>query len=172
MEKAKSMDEQKTVFTAGYEGVDFQTFADCLRTAGVKEVIDVRLIPFSENPAFERKALQVMLPKEGIEYVHIISFGCPERIREVYKVDRNWSSYVAKYERFMDLLATPLQSLYGMIRQKNVCLLCFEADPNRCHRSLIANRIRKLHPEIKIQHLLPQEFLLQKNGQMSFWGDS
>jgi uncharacterized protein (DUF488 family) len=141
------------VYTVGYEGTDLQTFIDCLIDSGIERIADVRLIPFSRKRGFSKSPLQVALTESGIEYVHLREFGCPKLIRDAYKEDGDWDSYVVKYNAYLNLLSEPLARLLAMTEEKRTCLLCFEADPYRCHRLLIANRLQQIYPNVAVRNL-------------------
>ncbi|RUA22066.1 DUF488 domain-containing protein [Billgrantia gudaonensis] len=67
------------LFTAGYEGIDIDTFLKRLRDAGVDKVIDVRQYPISRKPGFSKTAFSSRLRAAGIDYEHIRELGCPSR---------------------------------------------------------------------------------------------
>ncbi|QJX02842.1 DUF488 domain-containing protein [Alcanivorax sp. IO_7] len=65
--------------TAGYEGVDIETFVGRLLDAGVDQVIDVRQYPISRKRGFSKTALSKCLAGAGIDYCHLRELGCPSR---------------------------------------------------------------------------------------------
>jgi uncharacterized protein (DUF488 family) len=49
-----------------------------------------------------------------------------------------------------------LASLAELVKHRRVCVLCFEADPAHCHRSIVASELGKLLP-VRVQHLMPED---------------
>lgn len=127
-----------TMYTFGYEGMSIRTFVDRLQKAEVQIVVDVRQLPLSRKKGFSKNALSETLARCGIEYTHIPAFGCPKPIRDQYKADGDWSAYVRKFERHLAAQDEAVKQLAVLVARGRACLICFEADHNRCHRSLVA----------------------------------
>jgi uncharacterized protein (DUF488 family) len=125
------------LYTLGYEGLDVVAFIACLRSASVRQVVDVRENPFSRKPGFSKKALAGALLAEGIEYLHAVELGCPREIRERHKRDRDWGRYEAAFREYLGSQGAAVASVARLAREKAICLVCFEADFNRCHRSFV-----------------------------------
>lgn len=155
------------LYTAGYEGSTIEKFVGTMRRAGVVRVIDVRRTPLSRKKGFSKTALKEALTAEGLEYVHFRELGCPQYIRDRYKVDKDWNWYQIHFYLYLDDVAKELQELSGLIESGSSCLLCFEENPLLCHRSLIATRLRLLNEELCIRHLYPRKFEPAR-GQTSF----
>ncbi|WP_101675447.1 DUF488 domain-containing protein [Alloalcanivorax mobilis] len=142
------------IHTAGYEGVDIETFVGLLLDANVDQVIDVRQYPISRKRGFSKTALSKCLAGAGIDYCHLRELGCPKPIRERYKQDGNWVSYEKDFLRYIDTQTEALQRMVAKSSASRSCLICFEADAAFCHRRLVAEASRKLQPCIVINHLL------------------
>jgi uncharacterized protein (DUF488 family) len=125
------------LYTLGYEGLDVAAFIACLKRAAVRQVVDVRENPFSRKPGFSKAALAGALVAEGIEYAHVAALGCPREIRDRYKRDRDWGRYEAAFREYLDSQGAAVASVARLAREKAICLVCFEADFNRCHRSFV-----------------------------------
>ena len=125
-------------YTFGYEGLDLDPFIDRLKEAGVRQLVDVREIPLSRKKGFSKNALSAALAMHGIEYVSKTALGCPKTIRQRYKLDGDWGDYERSFCRYLKTQADAVKELALAAKRKTVCLLCFEADYNRCHRSLVA----------------------------------
>lgn len=140
--------------TIGYEGLDLDTFALLLEKNNVCRIIDVRELPISRKPGFSKSRLFEFLQSIGIEYVHIPALGCPKTIRHEYRDDKNWSRYTSRYLIHMSSLDDDLDNLLKMVEDVQSCLLCFEADQMRCHRTFIANRVSEISTgEIIVHHI-------------------
>ncbi|MBD1555109.1 DUF488 family protein [Pseudomonas typographi] len=141
------------LFTAGYEGLTIDSFIERLKKAKVAKVLDVREYPLSRKAGFSKKSFAERLANAGIDYEHIPALGCPKPIRNQYKVDGSWSLYTSGYRAY---LGTQHAAVWGVIEQasrQHVCVVCFEADAQYCHRSLIAEAAWQLAGSLVVQHL-------------------
>src|SRR6266853_260420 len=126
------------LYTFGYEGLDLNTFIDRLKEAGVRQVVDVREYPLSRKKGFSKNALSAVLVAHGIEYLSMTVLGCPKAIRQRFKLGGDWSIYERSFCRYLKTQADAVRELALAAKRNTACLLCFEADYNRCHRSLVA----------------------------------
>ena len=124
-------------------GTDIERFVQTLNAVGVKVLADVRAIALSRKRGFSKTALRNRLADEGIEYVHFIDLGDPKPGREAARA--------GKYNRFREIYGKHLETapakaalsnLKIVAGAKTTCLLCFERDPNVCHRSIVAHELR------------------------------
>lgn len=145
-----------TVCTIGYENATVERFLDALRAGGVEVLVDVRAVASSRRPGFAKTALSGNVRGIGIEYLHFRALGTPKDGRIAARAGRHDEMRAI----FTDHLATleaqaELHALADLVRGgKRVCLLCFEADPAHCHRTLVADAIAELEP-IHVEHLAP-----------------
>ncbi len=131
-----------TVFTIGYEGVDLHTFLSLLSRHGIDTIVDIRELPLSRKPGFSKKALAKNLNHSGVEYLHMAELGCPKPIRIRYRADDDWARYTKDFRLHLLAQQTAVLRLADRVCQSNHALLCFEADYNFCHRSMVAEAIR------------------------------
>jgi uncharacterized protein (DUF488 family) len=126
------------LFTFGYEGHAIDGFIARLKKAGVTVVVDVRELPLSRKKGFSKTAFAVALKRAGIAYSHAPVFGCPKPIRNQYKSDANWRRYEKAFNAYLATQMTAVAELAKFSKSRKACLVCFEADFNFCHRSLVA----------------------------------
>lgn len=144
------------VATIGYEGTTVRLFLDALREAGVELLVDVRAVASSRRPGFAKTALAANLAGAGIDYLHLRGLGTPAEGRAAARAGRHDELRAV----YLEHLATPgaradLETLAGLVRSgRRVCLLCLEADPARCHRSMVADALGELLP-VEVRHLAP-----------------
>jgi len=129
------------LFTFGYEGCTIDGFIARLKKTGVTVVIDVRELPLSRKKGFSKTAFAAALKNAGIVYRHLSTFGCPKPIRNQYKIDGNWKRYKKAFESYLKTQSTALVDFAKFSRTTKACLVCFEADFNFCHRSLVARAV-------------------------------
>jgi uncharacterized protein (DUF488 family) len=140
------------ILTVGYEGISLSEFLDVLLAQGVRCIVDVREVPLSRKPGFSKTPLARALEEVGIQYVHERVLGTPKPIREALKSTKNWHEYEKSYLEFL----LPREGhLVRIAALEAACLLCFEANPLECHRSLVAQRMHELNLIDEIQHLHP-----------------
>ena len=141
------------LFTAGYEGIDIDTFLERLCDAGVDKVIDVRQYPISRKAGFSKTAFSSQLRAAGIEYEHIRELGCPKPIREQYKSDGDWSRYTHGFRAYIATQTVAVQRVVHEASNLDACLVCFEADATFCHRRLVAEAGKELDANLRVKHL-------------------
>lgn len=127
------------LFTFGYEGLTIDAFIARLQAVKVRTVFDVREAPVSRKPGFSKRAFADALHHSGIVYAHLPALGCPKTIRERYKTNGDWSEYVTAFTAYLATQPDVVAELAALANNSGAsCLVCFEADFNRCHRSLVA----------------------------------
>lgn len=131
-----------TVFTIGYEGLDIDSFLSLLAEHGIDTVVDVRELPLSRKPGFSKKALANILNTSGREYVHMVDLGCPKLVRDRYREDGNWKRYTEGFLKYLKTQDDAIAELSALAVTANCALLCYEADSNLCHRSMVANAVK------------------------------
>ncbi|MBB4638912.1 DUF488 family protein [Longimicrobium terrae] len=145
-----------TVCTIGYENTTVERFLETLREGGVELLVDVRAVASSRRPGFAKTALSGNVRGIGVDYLHLRALGTPRDGRAAARAGRHDEMRAI----FADHLGTleaqaELHTLADLVRGgKRVCLLCFEADPAHCHRTLIADALAELEP-VRIDHLRP-----------------
>jgi uncharacterized protein (DUF488 family) len=147
---------QTRLYTFGYEGLTLAQFLERLRAVNVEIVIDVRANPLSRKKGFSKRALALALEQAGLAYMHTPAMGCPKDVRDQYRVDENWASYTRGYLRHLGKQAAALEELVTIAKASSACLICFEADFNRCHRLFVARAAAKYAP-FRVMHLTAQK---------------
>ena len=128
----------------GYEGLDPETFVDRLKAHEVEILVDVREVPLSRKRGFSKNALAEFLAAGEIEYRHLMALGSPKSLRHAYREHGDWERYAEEYNRYLNTQGAALVELRDIAKEQRVCLLCVEADPDLCHRSIIVDQLRDL----------------------------
>ena len=129
-----------------------------LQAHSVRHVVDVRTIPRSRhNPQFNQDTLPDSLEAVGISYTHMTGLGGLRRPRPD-SPNTGWRN--ASFRGFADYMQTPefetnLQTLIELARHDQIALMCAEAVPWRCHRSLISDAL--LVRKIQVEHILGEK---------------
>ncbi|MGE5505487.1 MAG: DUF488 family protein [Actinomycetota bacterium] len=132
-----------TIWTIGYEAAGFGAFLDVLRRAGVRQVIDVRDLPLSRRAGFSKRVLAASLAEAGLAYAHLRHLGTPKEGRvAAHKGD--YATFWSVFERRLTSVESQmeLRQAADLAHQQPSALLCFEADPARCHRRRVAELLR------------------------------
>jgi uncharacterized protein (DUF488 family) len=132
-----------TVFTIGYEGLDIDAFMSLLGQHGIETIVDIRELPLSRKRGFSKKALATALDSDGRGYLHVPVLGCPKPVRDRYRSDGDWKRYTKGFIKHLGEQKGALEQVSVMTKNSSCALLCFEADFNVCHRSLVADALRK-----------------------------
>lgn len=144
MPKTNRQRAQPVIFTIGHSTRPIEEFIALLRANGVGRVIDIRTIPKSRhNPQFNREALGPALRASRIGYVHLKALG---GLRRALPNSKNIGWHNASFRGFADYMQTPefdagLARALKLAALKPSALMCAEAVPWRCHRSLVADAL-------------------------------
>lgn len=132
-----------TLYTIGHSNHTLNAFLELLQTYQITHIVDVRTIPKSRHvPWFNEKALNHALQKENIGYTHLAELG---GLRHAAKDSINMGWHNSSFRGYADYMQTPeffagLKALNQIIKKNHrVAIMCAEAVPWRCHRSLIAD---------------------------------
>ena len=132
------------IFTVGHSTRTLDELVKILRAHGVERLVDVRTIPRSRhNPQFNRETLSKALHNRGFSYRHMKSLGGLRHARPD-SINTGWRN--ASFRGFADYMQTPpfnaaLEKLLCLAVEKPTAIMCAEAVPWRCHRSLIADAL-------------------------------
>lgn len=166
------------VFTIGHSTRSIDEFVELLQEYGVETVADVRSIPKSRhNPQFNSELLNQSLKAKHIRYKHIKKLG---GLRHAKKDSINLGWRNSSFRGFADYMATPefaegLEALTKIASMRRTAIMCAEAVPWRCHRSLIADALIKngwivrdimSNKSVSRRRLTP--FLKIKNGRLFY----
>jgi uncharacterized protein (DUF488 family) len=136
--------EPPTVLTIGHSTRPIEQFLEMLHAHDVRRLVDVRTVPGSRrNPQFGSEALAASLKAAGIEYVHTKALGGlrkphPDSINMGWKNDsfRGYADYMQTAEFY-----AAIEQLIESAREERTAIMCAEAVPWRCHRSLVADAL-------------------------------
>jgi uncharacterized protein (DUF488 family) len=143
------------VLTVGHSNLPLETVLSLLRAHGVTLLGDVRKMPRSRrNAQFNRDTLPQALHEAGIGYVHLSRIGGLRR-RAPDSPNTGWRN--ASFQGYADYMLTSefergLEELLQQARGQRLALMCAEAVPWRCHRSLIADAL--VVRGVAVEHIL------------------
>jgi len=142
--------------TIGYEGATVEGFLAALQADGIELLVDVRALASSRRPGFAKTRLAANLAGIGVDYLHLRGLGTPADGRAAARAGRHGEMQRIFLEHMeTDVARTDLETLVSIVSgERRVCLLCFEALPEHCHRSLVAAALARLVP-LEIRNLQP-----------------
>lgn len=143
------------VLTIGHSTRPLQDFIEILKENEISHVIDIRTIPRSAyNPQYNQSILSKELRAQGIKYLHMKGLG---GLRYSRKDSPNTAWRNASFRGFADYMQTKefeknIDLLMKYVKKHRVVLMCAEAVPWRCHRSLIGDAL--LARKIKVEDII------------------
>ena len=132
------------VMTIGHSTRSIKEFIHLLKAHKVQRIVDVRTVPRSRhNPQFNHEELSRALHSARLHYRHMPSLG---GLRHARRDSLNTAWHNASFRGFADYMQTPefeksLDKLVELARSERTAIMCAEAVPWRCHRSLIADAL-------------------------------
>lgn len=138
--------KKQSIFTIGHSTRSIEEFTELLGTFNIEEVVDVRSIPKSRhNPQFNEETLKQSLQLAQIDYRRLEKLG---GLRHSKKDSINLGWHNTSFRGFADYMATMefsegLEVLMKIAGVRRTAIMCAEAVPWRCHRSLIADALIK-----------------------------
>jgi uncharacterized protein (DUF488 family) len=138
------MIKKREIFTIGHSNRSLDEFLDMLLAHEIKVLVDVRTIPRSKhNPQFNSEQLALALKKRKLSYEHMKDLG---GLRHTKKDSVNLGWRNTSFRGYADYMQSAefgeaLDNLIKLAQAKPTAIMCAEAVPWRCHRSLIADAL-------------------------------
>ena len=154
------------ILTIGHSTRTLDEFVELLKAYGVTLVVDVRTVPRSRhNPQFNKEILPNSLKPHGIKYIHMPDIGGLRRPKPD-SVNLAWRN--SSFRGYADFMQTKeftenLLKLIALARENCLAIMCAEALPWRCHRSLISDALVVRH--VKVEHIISANSII--NHQLS-----
>jgi len=133
-----------TIFTIGHSTRALPEFLALLAANGITLLLDVRTVPRSRhNPQFNRESLPGALAAAALRYLHMPRLG---GLRHALADSRNTGWRNPSFRGYADYMQTPefsdeVERVVALAAGEHCALMCAEAVPWRCHRSLIADAL-------------------------------
>jgi uncharacterized protein (DUF488 family) len=133
------------IFSIGHSTRPIDQFIDLLRGHGIRTLVDIRSIPRSRrNPQYEQVALREAVESAGLSYTHLPALGGRRRAS---RTSTNTGWLKAAFRGYADYMQTEafeqgLTELLDLDREAGpLAIMCSEAVPWRCHRSMVADAL-------------------------------
>ena len=156
---AHGYEEYKTtVWTIGHSTRDLEEFVGLLKENDVELLADVRSFPGSRKfPQFNKETLEITMPENGIEYVHLKQLGGRRKVKPDSK-NTVWRHEAFRgYADYMetDDFRRGIDELLELAEDKRTAIMCSEAVWWRCHRSMISDYLKS--KGVTVLHIMGEE---------------
>lgn len=134
------------LYTIGYEGLSIEEFFSRLHVNGIHCLIDVRRVAFSHKRGFSRERLSDQAQAVKVTYRHYPELGIASSRRRELATQEDYDALFAEYEKY-DLpgMEATLRKIAGVIEKgSRVALMCMEARPEQCHRTILARQLAEM----------------------------
>ncbi len=151
-------EEPPSLWTIGHSTRPIEEFLKLLESHDIRLLLDVRTTPYSRrNPQFNSDRLADSLAKAGFQYKHLPSLGGRRKSRPD-SVNLGWRN--TSFRGYADYMQTvhfqgALEELMRLAASARTAIMCAEAVPWRCHRSLISDAL--VSRGWTVRHILTQD---------------
>lgn len=132
------------VYTIGYQNTQVDGLLNYLMSLGIKVIVDVRRNAFSRRYGYSGRTLSRICGKVDFEYHHVPDLGIPPVWRRDLPCPSDYKDLFRRYRReIMPHVESQVREVSLVTTVKPTVLLCYEADPRCCHRSILAASVAK-----------------------------
>lgn len=143
-EDSAPIEYQFPAFTIGYEGWEPDQFLKSLSNERIDVLIDVRRDAYSKQKvSYSEGTLSRMAAEAHIEYIHMPELGVDYNIRQELKSTHDYETYFKRYSEYLEKNSELVAFVAKLARNNVICLMCYEKDFKRCHRSILANKLEE-----------------------------
>lgn len=146
-EKERYVQNEQVLFTIGYEGRSLEAFMNTLLQNDVRLLCDVRKNSFSRKFGFSKERLEQTAKVMGIQYLHLPSLGIDSSKRKSLDTQSDYITLFDDYKKTLPNHQPQLDSLYDQLCSRTrIALMCFEKEPEMCHRHVIRDYLCDRYP--------------------------
>ncbi len=144
------------ISTIGHSTRSLEEMIEALKSHGVTLLVDIRSVPRSRHvPQSNQEVLAEALPAAGIEYLHMRALGGWRKGSRPDSPNAGWRS--PGFRAYADYMLTEefeaaLAELLALARQRPAAIMCAEATPYRCHRSLVSDALTA--KGLRVRHIV------------------
>ncbi len=137
--------DKHIIYTIGHSTHSLEEFVSMLRSFGIETLADIRGLPGSRKfPQFDKENLEISLPANGIQYIHLKELGGR---RKVHKDSKNTRWRNDSFRGYADYMETEefrlaVAELEKIAAQSPTAYMCAEAVCWRCHRSMVSDYLK------------------------------
>jgi len=132
-------------FTIGYEDQEPDKFLKLLSNEGIEILVDVRKDAYSkQDMSYSEGTLSQIAAEARIKYIHLPELGVDYNIRQELKSTHDYETYFKRYSEYLEKNSDLVAFVAKLAKTNLICLMCYEKDFKRCHRSILANKLEEL----------------------------
>ncbi|MGF1558554.1 MAG: DUF488 family protein [Flavobacteriaceae bacterium] len=146
---------ERIVFTIGYEGISLETYLNKLVKNNINLLIDVRKNPLSMKYGFSKTLLKRFCESLGIKYIHLPEVGINSNQRQTLEKQEDYDLLFENYKNTTLLeTATEQQEIINLLIEYNrIALTCFESNICQCHRLPLTESLKTLINDLVVEHI-------------------
>lgn len=148
--KKKYLLDKTGIFTIGYEGKSVDEFLNDLIKSKTEYLIDIRNNPWSMKYGYKKYQLEFFTDKINIKYKNMKELGIPSELRKDLEDKDDYKKLLEKYTNKLDFNMEQLNFLKELSKKHKIALMCFEKDPEICHRSVVGKRLKNMGCEVTL----------------------
>ena len=142
-------DQGSHVLTIGYEDRDLAEILEIVHHRGVKLVLDIREAASSRKAGFNGRELNASFASLGVKYAHLPQLGCSRDERKALWRGGEREHVAEKYRQRLAERSKSVEGLVEQVRAARTLLICLERNPQRCHRSVLGEKLRMLGLQVE-----------------------
>lgn len=135
------MTEAPAVYTCGYQGHSLESFLNKMIATGIERIVDVRNNACSRKYGFSGRTLAKTCPRVSLLYEHVPDLGIPGELRRELSTQGDYDRLFDDYEAGLPAKESLVDHVAGTMSQSPSVLICYEAEPEQCHRSRLADKV-------------------------------
>ena len=153
IEKEKTNNHQRQLFSIGYEGLSIDAYLNQLLKNDISLLCDVRKNPFSMKYGFSKYQLSAYCKKLKIKYIHFPALGIDSLKRKEAKTTKDYEDIFDEYKDQLPYQNDLKELKLLFERHQRLALTCFEKDYQSCHRGVLLNYYISNIEDIECTHL-------------------
>jgi len=133
-------------YTVGYERLSLNDLFLLLKDNGVRCLVDVREAPWSQVSDYRKATMEEKLPELSLIYHYEIQYMSMPSVGNVYRNnDLSDREIMDNYRRHIVTKVVELEAMREIVLKSKTALMCYEVDPNECHRSVLASVLASMY---------------------------
>jgi len=135
-------------FLIGYEGRDIDEFLNILIQNNIEILVDIRANPHSMKFNFIGTRIKKFIEKVGIQYKSIPELGIESEKRKQLNTKSDYIELFLQYRKGLEAKTEFLNEIIRLGKKYRIALMCFEKDPNFCHRGQVGEVLQENHYQV------------------------
>lgn len=150
-QKKQYIRDQTGIITIGYEGLSIDEFLMHLIQEKIHILIDIRNNPWSMKYGYTKHTLSTLCEKLGIKYLSTPILGIPSNLRKNLQTEEDYKNLFIHYSKYLKTKTEDLNEVIQLSKNQKLALMCFEKDPQHCHRHILAEELKRFGAEVTVQ---------------------